>query len=96
MSGKEFEENEEDPNTYWEGKIDGEEDNKAEVCCEGGCMLHQLGFPAIISFAVMSLASAKNTLQYLLQKRIIKKPFALSFLFLFLDHFVISPSLCAH
>jgi hypothetical protein len=35
-------------------------------------MLHQLGFPAIISFAVMSLASAKNTLQFMLQKRIIK------------------------
>jgi hypothetical protein len=66
-------------------------------------MLHQLGFPAIISFAVMSLASAKNTLQFMLQKRIKKtkenSPCSLSsssFLLLFLDHFVKFPCLGTH
>jgi hypothetical protein len=64
-------------------------------------MLHQLGFPAIISFAVMSLASAKNTLQFMLQKRIIKtkenSPCSFFFFyFSFFDHFVKFPCLCTH
>lgn len=49
-SGKELKGNEEeDPCTYWDGNRDGddEEDNWWGL---SGCMLHQLGFPAIICF----------------------------------------------